>query len=99
MGVLCDAMKCFARLICRIDMNDDERHIAQMVQEPVADLGGDGMGLRDRQVGIDSDIHLDVQTVAEPTGTDLGNLPHLRRQSRAARRRRACGKKLISRSG
>ena len=68
MGVLCDAMN--TTPIDADDMNDDERHIAQMVQEPVTDVGGDGMGLRDRHVGIDGDVHLDVQTVAEPTGTD-----------------------------
>ena len=42
-----------AGLIRRIDVDDDERQVAQVMKQLVADLGGDRMRLRDRRLRID----------------------------------------------
>ena len=43
--VLRDSMMRLARLVRRVDMDDDERQIAQMMQQLVADFGRDRMCL------------------------------------------------------
>ena len=44
----------FAGLIGRIDVDDDERQIIQMMKELVPDLGCNRMRLCNRQFGVDS---------------------------------------------
>src|SRR5262245_39294574 len=70
--VLGDAMVGFARLVRRVDVNDDERQVVQMMQQLVAHLGGDLVGLRDGQPRLDGDVELGVQAMPEPAR------PHLR---------------------
>ena len=49
-GVLFDLVMRLARLVGRIDMDDDQRQVAQPMQKLVAHFGRDRMRLRDRQV-------------------------------------------------
>ena len=49
-----------AGLIRWIDVDDDKRQIVEMMKELVTDLGAGRMRLRDRQLGIDSDIQFDM---------------------------------------
>ena len=48
----------FAGLIGRIDVDDDERQIIQMMKELVPDLGCNRMRLCNRQFGVDSNVQL-----------------------------------------
>ena len=70
-GMLSNTMVRLAGLIRRIDVDDDERQIIQMVKELVADLGRDRVRLCDRQLGIDRDIQLGMQAVPEPARAHL----------------------------
>ena len=45
MLVLADIVMRFTRLIGRVDMNDHQCKIIQVMKELVSDLSGDGMGL------------------------------------------------------
>jgi hypothetical protein len=47
-------------------VNDDERQVIQMMKELVTNLGGDRMRLRDRQLRLNCDVQLDVQSMSEP---------------------------------
>jgi hypothetical protein len=76
-GVLFDAMMGLAGLVRRIDVDDDERQMIQMMKELVADLGRDRMRLRDRQLRMDGDIQFGMQAVPEPARPHLGDLLHL----------------------
>src|SRR5262245_37087556 len=68
----------FARPIRRIDVDDYERQVVQMVKEPVTDLGGYRMRLRDCQLRIDSDVQLSMQTMPKPASPHLRHLFDLR---------------------
>ena len=54
-GMLSNAMVRLAGLVRRIDVDDDQRQIIQMMKELVADLGRDRVRLCDRQLRIDRD--------------------------------------------
>jgi hypothetical protein len=61
-----NAMVRFARLVRRIDVDDDQRQIIEVMQQLMADLGRDRMRLRDRQGRIDRDVQFGMQAVPEP---------------------------------
>ena len=46
--MVANAMMRLAGLIRRIDVNDDKRRVIEVMKEPVANLGGDRMRLRNR---------------------------------------------------
>jgi len=66
MAVLSNAMVRLAGLIRRVDMDHHQRQVVQVVQQLVADIAGDGVCLGDRQLGIDGNVHLGMQAMAEP---------------------------------
>ena len=78
MSMSADAVMCLAGLIRRINMDENERQIIQMMKQLVANLGGNRVCLRDRQLGIHGNIQFGVQAVPEPARPHLGNLQHLR---------------------
>ena len=73
-----DPMVPLARLFDRIDMDDDQRHLRERVQQPMAQLGGHRMRLRHRQVRIDRDVDLGVEAVTQPARADVGYLQNVR---------------------
>ena len=60
MSVLFDAMMLFARLFLRIDMNDYEREIFEMVQQLVPHLFGNRMSGGKRDLRGERDIYFRV---------------------------------------
>jgi hypothetical protein len=63
MGVLLDSVMRLAGLVSRIDVSDYERQIIKIVEEPMADLSGDRVRLRDCHPGKSwyCDVSLAIQ--------------------------------------
>lgn len=72
----------FARSTCRVDMHDRTCKEGQVGHELAMNVGADAVSLLDRKRGIDGDVHLRKQLMAEPARAhfrDVANTSHMRR--------------------